>query len=146
MSAVTIILIIVGVLAIGCAGIVVGGVLWVKGKADQFVSEIGDGGLTFVLSTPAQVLADLKGPKKDYVGSWSNGRGGSIAIEEDGQVSYVKVDGGSKTSYTLPIAGFSGNDIICKALITVVINVSTPPRQVDGRWEMVVDGSTFHRE
>ena len=52
----------------------------------------------------------------------------------------------STTRCTLPIAAFNGDDIVCKAMLTVVIKVTEPPQEVGGRWQMVADGMTFRRQ
>ncbi len=144
-SALTIVLAVIGVMALLCVGAVGAGVFWVKGKAEKLVAQSADGGFAFVTESPPEVRAELAGPRRDYVGSWRSDEGSSIDIEENGALSYSKVGGQRTTRYSLPIAAFNGDDIVCKAMLTLVIKVTEPPQEVNGRWQMVADGMTFHR-
>ena len=146
MSALTIVLIIIGVLALGCAGVFTAGFFWVKNKAEDLVAQAGDGGFGFVVSSPDQVRAELKGPRKDYVGHWRTDNGSTLDISSTGELAYNRIGEHGHTSYTMPIAGFNGADIVCKAFITITIKVSQLPHEVDGKWEMVADDGKFHRE
>ena len=143
MSALAIVLIIIGVCALVCAGLVGAAVFWVKDKAEQLV---GDGGIEFVTASPDQVRAELAGAKKAYVGSWHAENGSALEVDEGGFLHYNKISEGSTSTWAMPIAGFGGDDIICKAFLTVVVRITVPPKQVDGRWVMVADGMTFRRD
>lgn len=145
LSALGIVLIVLGATALVCAGAIGAGVFWIKSKAEQFLQDAGDGGLA-VAQSPEQVRAQLAGDKRDYVGSWRSDRGSQLEIGEDGSLSIVKAESaGARTQLNLPIAGFRGEDIVCRAFVTLVIRVTQPPSQIGGRWEMVADGITFHR-
>ncbi len=147
LSALSIVLIVLGAAALLCAGALGAGVFWVKGRAEQFLRESGDGGLEVIAQSPEQVHAELAGDKKDYVGDWTSDRGSRLEIREDGSLRLRKAERpGSSTQMTLPIAAFHGDDIVCRAVFTLVIKVTQPPSQVGGRWEMVADGIRFHRE
>jgi hypothetical protein len=146
-SALTIVVAVVGVMALVCVGAIGAGVFWVKGKAEKLVAQAADGGLAFVTESPSEVRTELAGPRSNYVGSWRSDQGSSLDIEEDGALSYSKVAGrGTTTRYSLPIAAFDGDDIVCKAMLTLVIKVTEPPQEVGGRWQMVADGTTFYRQ
>jgi len=146
MSTLGIVLIVLGAMALLCVGAIGAGVYWVKGKAEKLVAEAGDGGFGVVVQSPEEVRAALAGEKRDYVGSWHSERGSSLEIKEDGSLSLAKAESaGRSTRFSLPIAAFRGDDIVCKAGFAMVIKVSQPPRQLDGDWELVADGIAFHR-
>lgn len=146
LSALSIVLIVLGAMALLCAGAIGAGAFWVKGRAEQFLREAGDGGFAMIAQAPDEVRAALAGEKRDYVGVWSSDRGSRLEIREDGALSIRKAErAGSSTQFSLPIAAFSGDDIVCRAMVTLNIKVSQPPSRVGGRWEMVAEGITFHR-
>jgi hypothetical protein len=143
-SALTIVVAVVGVVALVCVGAVGAGFFWVKSKAEDL---IGDGGLRFVAQPPPEVRAALEGDRRGYVGSWHSERGSAIDIDPSGSLTFLKSEGtGASTRYTLPIAAFKGDDIVCAAGLTVVIKVTEPPHEVGDGWEMVADGIRFRRQ
>lgn len=89
--------------------IVVGGIAFVSG---------------LVLASPPEVVAELAGPKKDWVGSWRSaaGKASTLAIDPQGNVKFVQNEGGSYTeTLTAPIAAFDGNDMKFRALVKMTV-------------------------
>ena len=144
-STTTIVLIAVGVLVALGLGTCAAGAVWVGHKAKEVKQNIADGGL--VLVAPPEVVADLAGPKKDYVGSWVSASGKStLDILSDGTLKLVQDEKGGKETLTAPIAAFVGNDMELRVGLTFEIAVSQPPHRVGDRFEMVARGITFHRD
>jgi hypothetical protein len=141
---VAVVLIVVGVLALLGIGTCALGAFIVKRKVDKVASEIADGGI--VLAAPPAVKAELAGPKKDYVGSWRSAAGSSLDIDPDGNMKYVKDEGGAKESITAPIAAFRGDDIEVKFGITLTVRVTEPPRLIGTTWQMKANGVAFERK
>ena len=78
--------------------------------------------------------------KQSYAGEWRSAQM-VLIILEDGTVSYKRLRSGATTTVNGPIKEFRGDDIVVGlGLLTTTFVVSTPPREVDGQWEMVVDG------
>jgi len=144
MSTLTIVLIIGGVLLVLGIGTCGAAAVWLGHKAKEVKENIADGGL--VLVAPAEVVADLAGPKKDYVGSWTSASGKStLDIQSDGSLKLVQDERGTKETLTAPIAAFVGNDIEIRLGLTFKLNVTEPPHRQNDRWEVVVRGITFRR-
>ncbi len=83
--------------------------------------------------------------RPEYLGHW---RGGdiSLSIFADGSLAYKRNSKGVKTEINAPITEFSGNNIVVGMwFLTTTFVVSEPPHQVDGRWQMVVDGVLLTR-
>lgn len=145
MSTTTIVLIAVGVLSAAVLGTCAAGAVWVGHKAKEVKQNIADGGL--VLVAPAEVVAELAGPKKDYVGPWVSASGKStLDILADGTLKLVQDENGGKEELTAPIAAFVGNDMELRLGLTFKIAVSQPPHRKGERFEMVARGITFHRD
>ena len=106
---------------------------------------LGEGG--FAISSPPEVVAELNGPKKDYIGMWTSAtNNSSLQILENGHMVYHRHESSKSEDITAPIAKFSGNDIECHFGVKIFVTVKTPPHKVDGdKFEMVVDGITMTR-
>ena len=64
-----------------------------------------------------------------------------LAIHPDGTVNYQRIQGRTKTTVNGPLAKFDGDDfVVAIGFLTTTFNVSEPPSQVDGIWQMTVDG------
>jgi hypothetical protein len=107
-------------------------------------ANLGEGGIA--ISSPPEVVTELNGPKKDYIGSWlSTSNKSSLVILENGHMVYHRNEGQNKEEITAPIAKFSGNNIECHFGVKITIAVTTPPHKVGDKFEMVVDGITMTR-
>lgn len=145
MSTTTIVLIVVGVLLVLVLGTCAAGAVWVGHKAKEIEKNIADGGL--VLASPPEVVADLAGPKKDYVGAWTSESGKStLVIQADGNFNMVLAEDGSTEKINMAIAAFTGNDFEARAGLTFKVAVSEPPHQSRGHWEMTARKIHFHRD
>lgn len=143
MSTLTIVLIVVGVLTVLLLGTCGVSAVLLGRKAKEVRENILDGGL--VLVAPEEVRAELAGSKKEYIGSWTSSRGSSLDIDADGNIKWVKDEGGSKQTITAVIGAFSGNDIVIKLGLDLKIVVSEPPHRVADHWEMTADRVTLRR-
>ena len=82
----------------------------------------------------------LPSEKMNYAGEWQSKEMG-LLILADGTVSYKRLKGGGTTSVNGPLKEFNGNDfIVGVGPITTTFVVSEPPLEIDGVWQMVVDG------
>ena len=85
--------------------------------------------------------------KADYVGEWSSLEM-YLLITPDGSVRYRRLRGGMETSISGPLQGFEGDNFIVglplRWLSTTFV-VSTPPRNENGTWKIVVDGVELTR-
>ncbi|WP_163835900.1 hypothetical protein [Spartinivicinus ruber] len=78
--------------------------------------------------------------KQSYVGEWQS-ENMYLYISTDGSVAYERVEGNSTTSINAPIKEFIGDDFIVGFLFfDTTFDVSKPPQEVNGEWQMVVDG------
>jgi hypothetical protein len=144
LSTLAIVLIIGGVLLVLGIGTCGAGAVWLGHKAKEVKENIADGGL--VLASPPEVVAELAGPKKEYVGSWTSVSGKStLDIQADGAMKLVQDERGTKETLTAPIAAFVGNDIEIRFGITFKVNVAEPPHRVGAGFEMNARGITFRR-
>ncbi len=144
MSPLAIGLIIGGVLLVLIGGTCAAGAIWVGHKAKEVGQSIADGGLVMV--APAEVVAELAGAKKDYVGSWTSASGKStLDIQSDGSLKLVQDERGTKETLTAPIAAFVGNDIELRMGLVFKIDVSVTPHRVGDRFEMTARGIKFSR-
>ncbi|WP_051311511.1 hypothetical protein [Zooshikella ganghwensis] len=93
--------------------------------------------LVFLLSGCGKPVPENK---LDYVGEWQSEEM-RLFIARDGTVAYKRWKNGVTTSVNGPITEFIEDDFEVGLLfLTTRFEVSTPPRQVDGIWQMVVDG------
>jgi hypothetical protein len=145
MSTLSIVLLILGGLFLTLLGTCAAGLFWLKGKAEGVMSEIQDGG-GMVLASPPEVKEALAGPRKDYVGTWTEDGGSELFIDADGNLRWEKRHGGMNQTITAPIAAFAGDDIEVKVMIKVVLKVSRPPHPFGDHWEMTVDGVPLTRK
>ena len=113
--------------------------------AREVKTQMGDGG-SMVLTAPPEVVAELAGKKKDYVGSWSSARGSSLDIRPDGTLTLAKREGGSTTNVNGPIAAFRGDDMELKVFVTIPVRVSVAPHLVGAEWQMTAEGIAFVRK
>lgn len=140
-SVLTIVLAVIGAVALLGFGTCVAGAFWVSNKAKEAMEGGG-----FTLTSPPEVVSALAGPKKDYVGLWMSERGSRLALDERGRVAFVKAEGGMNESFNAPVAAFNGNDIELHLFVKVTIPVTEPPHLVDGKWRMTAKGIVFFRE
>ena len=146
MSALTIVLIVLGVLfVLGLGTCGVAG-YWASKKLEDVKQSIGDGGMVMV--APPDVAAALAGEKKEYVGAWRSKSGKStLLITPAGQLSYSKAETTTKENISgAAIAAFQGNDIVVKMIVTLTIKVTQPPHASGAKTEMVADGITFVKD
>jgi hypothetical protein len=145
MSAVAIVLIVLGVLALLGIGTCAAGILWVRSNANSIMAGLVDGG-GFVLTSPPAVTAELAGAKKDYVGAWRSAQGSTLDIDAAGNMTFAKEENGVKKNLAAPIAEFHGDDIVIKVGLPILVRVTRPPHAVAGHWEMTADGLTLERK
>jgi hypothetical protein len=141
MSALTITLIVMGVILVLGLGTCVAGAFFLKQQAENLV----DGG-GLVLASPPEVKAELAGAKKDYVGSWRSTKGSSLDIDAEGNIKMILAEGSAHESVTAAIAAFKGNDIEIHAIVTLAIPVTSTPHAVGDHVEMTAKGVTFQRK
>ncbi len=88
----------------------------------------------------------LPADKADYAGHWRGG-GIDLTIRAEGHVSYVKLQGKSKTEIEGPLQGWQGDDFVVGVMVVKTkFDVTEPPHEVDGIWTMTVDGVTLTRD
>jgi hypothetical protein len=80
-----------------------------------------------------------------YVGHW-RGDGTLLVIRPDGHADYERVTGKSRISIEGACHSFTDRGFkIGMGLLSASFEVTQPPRQVDGRWRMTVDGVELTR-
>jgi hypothetical protein len=80
-----------------------------------------------------------------YVGDWQ-GENMRLAITKEGQVHYIRMNGGSRTSVDAPLQEFEGDDfIVGVGPLKTRFVVSKPPRREGNVWKMTVDGVELTR-
>ena len=83
--------------------------------------------------------------RMDYVGEW-RAPGMMVLILADGSFSYERLEGGVTTTMEAPLKAFVGDDfVVGLGFIETTFVVTEPPHQVDGEWQMVVDGVRLTR-
>jgi hypothetical protein len=83
--------------------------------------------------------------KRDYVGDWQGPRM-TLSIRADGTVEYERIKEGGNVSIKGPLKEFRGDDfVVGVSFLTTTFEVSEPPHEVDGQWQMVVDGVRLTR-
>ncbi len=96
--------------------------------------------LIFLLLTLSACSNPIPESRLHYVGEWQS-KGMSVLILEDGRVEYERVTGRSTVSINAPIKEFVEDDFVVGVwFLTTTFDVSKPPEEVDGKWQMVVDG------
>jgi hypothetical protein len=145
MSAVAIVLIVIGVLALLGFGACAVGLVWLKGRANNIMAGLVDGG-GIVLSAPPAVTAELRGPKKNYVGAWRSARGSALDIDSAGNMTFENNESGMKKKLSASIAEFRGDDMVIRIGLSIVIHVTQPPHPVGEHWAMTADGVSLQRE
>lgn len=76
----------------------------------------------------------------DYAGMWQSHEM-ALLILADGSVSYKRLKNGGTTSINGPLKEFDGdNFVVGIGPMATTFTVTEPPHQVDGQWQMVVDG------
>lgn len=98
-------------------------------------------GLVFLIS---MLLAACSKPlpedKLTYAGDWHS-KEMDLLILADGTVAYKRLKNGGSTSISGPLKQFDGNNFVVGVwFFTTTFEVSEPPKEVDGNWQMVVDG------
>ncbi len=98
--------------------------------------------LTLFLTACSKPLPE---DKLSYVGEWQSKEMG-LLILGDGSVAYKRIKGGTTTSVNGPLKEFVGDDFVVGfSFLTTTFKVSEPPHQVNGQWQMVVDGVRLSR-
>lgn len=81
----------------------------------------------------------------DYVGHW-RGEGTLLVIRADGHADFERVTGKSRVSIEGSCHSFTQDGFkIGIGLLSASFEVSEPPRLLDGRWRMTVDGVELTR-
>ncbi len=81
----------------------------------------------------------------NYVGEWQS-KEMALLILADGSVAYKRLKKGVTTSINAPLKTFEGNNfVVGVGPVTTVFEVSEPPHEVAGEWQMVVDGVRLTR-
>lgn len=123
------------------------GVLAYRGYSEyrEVATELAEGGGP-LKSSPPEVVAELAGAKKDYVGSWKSPSGKStLEIRPDGGVIFVAHEKAEQERIEGPIGAFHGKDMDVVALLHFTLKVKTLPHTVGDDLEMVVNDITFVR-
>ncbi len=103
----------------------------------------------FLLLIPWMLLSGCAKPLPDmranYVGHWQ-GENVQLSIFADGRIAYVREGKDMNTKIDAPIIEFKGDDFVVGFwFLTTTFVVSEAPHQVDGQWQMVVDGVRLTR-
>lgn len=102
-----------------------------KIKTIAFISAI------FLLTACSKPIEESR---LNYVGSWQSNEM-ALLILQDGSVAYKRIKGGGTSSINGPLKEFDGDDFVVGVLfLTTTFKVTEPPHEVNGRWQMVVDG------
>ena len=136
----------IAVAVVVAIGSIIGTVIlfWVQKKVTEVAQGAADGGLVMV--SPPEVVAELAGAKKGYVGEWRGvGNASTLDIDPQGNVRFERITGGSSEKLTAPIAAFVGSDMEFRAVIKLTIPVSEPPHEVGDHWEMTAKGVKLRR-
>ncbi len=65
----------------------------------------------------------------------------SLLILKDGSVAYERVRGRATVSIDAPLKEFVEDDFVVGLwFLTTTFDVSEPPEEIGGKWQMVVDG------
>lgn len=136
--------ILVAVVVVVVIGSILGtiGLFWVQRKVADVAKDVADGGLVMV--SPPEIVAELAGAKKGYVGEW-RGRETTLDIDPQGNVRWVRGTGESSEKLSAPIAAFIGDDMEFRAVIKITLAVSEAPHEVGDHWEMTVKGVKLRR-
>ncbi|WP_444994519.1 hypothetical protein [Aliikangiella sp. IMCC44359] len=98
--------------------------------------------LILLLSACAEPLPQ---ERLNYVGNWQSPEM-SLLILADGTVAYKRLKSGGSVSVNGPLKEFAGNDFNVGILfMSTTFNVSEPPHEVNGVWQMTVDGVKLTR-
>lgn len=83
--------------------------------------------------------------KKSYAGKWANSNI-SLQISLDGQVSYKKEEGNTKTTINGPIKEFEKDNFVVGVwILTTTFEVQKPPFKEGERWAIIVDGNKLYK-
>ncbi len=75
-----------------------------------------------------------------YAGYWTS-KNMVLVIHTDGTVDYQRIQDRTTTTVNGPLAEFAGDDFVVGiGFLTTTFKVSEPPSQIDGVWQMTVDG------
>ncbi len=78
--------------------------------------------------------------KLSYLGEWQSKEMGLIILQ-DGTIVYKRFKKGGSTSLNGPLKEFVGDDFkVGIWFLTTTFEVSESPHEVNGSWEMTVDG------
>ena len=96
----------------------------------------------FLFSACSQPLPE---DKLAYVGEWQS-KEMRLVILQDGSVAYNRLKKGGHVSVNGPLKEFVGDDFkVGIWFLTTTFEVSEPPHEVNGSWQMVVDGVRLTR-
>lgn len=96
--------------------------------------------ISFSLLLLSACSKPLPEDKLSYVGEWQSKEMG-LLILQDGTVAYKRLKGGGSTSVNGPLKEFVGDNFVVGFwFMTTTFEVLEAPNQVDGKWQMVVDG------
>ena len=104
------------------------------------------GGMILVYAVPSSANGRLASDKAAYVGTWKS-ETLTLRIAGDGTFEYSHSENYGNTHYGGRIRGFDSDDftVLIPPFFPGRFHVTEPPHQVDGRWEMVVDGIRVNR-
>ncbi len=82
----------------------------------------------------------LPSDRQAYVGVWESPEM-RLLILADGTVDYKRLKNGGTTSINAPLQEFEGDDfVVGLGFFNTRFEVTQAPHQVNGQWQMVVDG------
>ena len=97
---------------------------------------------TLLLAGCSKPLPDTK---QKYIGDWRS-KEMRLLILADGTVAYQRSRNGATTSVNGPIKEFNdGSFVVGFLFLTTTFEVTEAPREVDEKWQMVVDGVRLTR-
>lgn len=93
-----------------------------------------------VLTLLSSCSKPLPNNKLSYAGNWRSEEM-TLLILDDGTVAYERIKNGGSTSINASIKRFDGDDFVVGVwFFTTTFEVSEPPKEINGNWQMVVDG------
>lgn len=98
-------------------------------------------GLIVLLSLLLAACSEpLPADKLNYAGEWQS-KEMKLLILADGTVAYKRLQHGGSTEVNGPLMNFDGDNFVVGIWVfNTKFEVSEPPAEVNGKWQMVVDG------
>ena len=102
--------------------------------------------LAAALVSGAACAAPVPADKMAYVGNWQ-GKDMTLSLSKEGKVEYTRGRPNDRTNLSVDLKGFNGNHFDAGwGIVRTTFVVSKPPRRVDGKWTMTVDGVELTRD